>query len=277
MASQASSPTTTKRSSSKKERIVTLANELLRICSPPKYPAPVEFQIPTRITSTRHLNSSALYIYFYENICDVELIDKKWPPKSIEHEIENVQAVIDSLSLDVLHEDLTYLTGEAICKPDLTSIEYLLEILKSVHEWITSQVVEATTTTSSVTIACSTARRLEAPQSCGQSKKNVVNDEKEELVKLGKIDLVRPETITSETYENLNEKIEETIRMTRKALGNVEPTLAAVEDDVFKNYMRQYEEEYRKKARKECCEKSSSGNSSLEVSNDDLIRYICSL
>ena len=57
--------------------------------------------------------------------------------------------MIDSLSLDIIHEDLSHLTGEAICgnyesvstkngkkKIDYVSIEYLLDILISIQEWI---------------------------------------------------------------------------------------------------------------------------------------------
>lgn len=53
--------------------------------------------------------------------------------------------------MDVLHEDLSHLTGEAICgaysrddgietvEPDYVSIEYLLDILRCIHEWISSR------------------------------------------------------------------------------------------------------------------------------------------
>ena len=70
------------------------------------------------------------------------LSDKKSPALSIDDQVHNVQAVIDSLSMDVLHEDLSHLTGEAICgvpEPDLVSIEYLLDILRCIHDWISSR------------------------------------------------------------------------------------------------------------------------------------------
>lgn len=44
--------------------------------------------------------------------------------------------------MDVLHEDLSHLTGEAICgvpEPDFVSIEYLLDILRCIHDWISSR------------------------------------------------------------------------------------------------------------------------------------------
>lgn len=124
------------KSNSRKDQIIQLGNELLYICRPPKYP---QDSIPVRIESIRRNLKANLYVYFYENICNAALIDKKWPSTSNEDDVHNTQAVIDSLSLDVLHEDLSYLTGEAICKPNFTQVEYLLEIFRHAHEWISSR------------------------------------------------------------------------------------------------------------------------------------------
>ncbi len=146
------------------KNIIKLANDLLQICEAPQSSE----NVPSRITSLSQLNSHVI-VFMYENICNTQLIDKKSCINSLEDEIHNVQAVIDSLSLDVLHEDLSHLTGEAICgvarisintdyseidnekeaelkriEPDLVSIEYLLDILKCIHEWITSR-LESTT------------------------------------------------------------------------------------------------------------------------------------
>jgi hypothetical protein len=141
---------TTCNTSQARANIITLANDLLQICSSPQLPDAV----PAHITSLSQLTSH-VYVFLYESVCSMQLIDKKWPTHSLEDEIHNVQAVIDSLSLDVLHEDLSHLTGEAICgavrvavesdaelkrtEPDLVSIEYLLDILRCIHEWITSR------------------------------------------------------------------------------------------------------------------------------------------
>ena len=57
--------------------------------------------------------------------------------------------MIDSLSLDVLHEDLSHLTGESIYlavkakSSDLASVGYLLDILKCIHEWISSKSISS--------------------------------------------------------------------------------------------------------------------------------------
>ena len=77
--------------------------------------------------------------------------DKKWPVTNIEDEIHNIQAVIDSISMDLLHEDLSHLTGESMVfgynknghkskSADLVSIEYLLDIIRSLNEWISSRI-----------------------------------------------------------------------------------------------------------------------------------------
>ena len=69
----------------------------------------------------------------------------------MEDEIHNIQAVIDSISMDLLHEDLSHLTGESMVfgaerkghkkskRADLVSIEYLLDIIRSLNEWISSR------------------------------------------------------------------------------------------------------------------------------------------
>lgn len=136
------------RGGGKKSLIVQLVNKLLQICTqlhkPLKYPQPC---IPTEINLLSELKPN-FYIYFYENICGSEVIDKKWPAVTIDDHIHNTQAVIDSLSLDVLHEDLSYLTGEAVCKPHFTSVKYLLEILHSVHEWIQAAKIDKTASNS---------------------------------------------------------------------------------------------------------------------------------
>ena len=100
--------------------ILNLANELLQICHA-NLSSTTSLKlnnhhpiIPTKLSSLSQLTSH-VYVFIYENICNAELIDKKSPTENFEDEIHNVQAVIDSLSLDVLHEDLSHLTGEAIC------------------------------------------------------------------------------------------------------------------------------------------------------------------
>jgi len=91
---------------------------------------------------------------------------------------------------------------------------------------------------------------------------------------------------SSESKQDLNKKIKESIQISEKTIEEMEkpsksiaPLQTALEDndDVFKNYMRQKEKEYQEKKKKS--EKSSSGNSSLSVQSngdeqDDLIRLV---
>jgi hypothetical protein len=158
---------------SRKKHILRLANDLLDFCFLEKN----QKNKPKKLDNIEQLNSD-LFVYFFENICGIELIgiesfiiilfssiffchfyfliDKKYPTISLEDEIHNVQAVIDSISLDVLHEDLSHLTGESICgmldsngvssnnsrnllKRDYVSIEYLLDIFRSIYDWIKSK------------------------------------------------------------------------------------------------------------------------------------------
>lgn len=120
--------------------VIKLSNELLEICH-------LKGSFSNRSKSIKTINqlNSTVFIFLYEKICNAELIDKKLPSDTEEDEIHNLQAIIDTLSLDILHEDLSHITGESIYNSinfkssDLTSIEYLLDILKSINEWISSQ------------------------------------------------------------------------------------------------------------------------------------------
>jgi len=125
-----------------KIKILNQANDLLNLCHTIGLS---KEKVPKTIKSLNELKSN-IFIFIYENICNTELIDKKRACHSDEDESDNIQAVIDSLSLDVLHEDLSHLTGESIIntinstKPtNYAPVSYLLDILKSIHEWITSK------------------------------------------------------------------------------------------------------------------------------------------
>lgn len=138
---------------SMKKRIISLVNELISLFVNTSYPNGE--LIPPSIRSISELKPQ-VYVYLYEKICNSELIDKIWPPRDADDHVHNTQAVIDSLSLDVLHEDLSYLNGEMVCKPHLTSVEYLLEILKSVHDWINSMQNVSSNSIASKTKRCDT-------------------------------------------------------------------------------------------------------------------------
>jgi centrosomal protein CEP95 len=233
-----------------KRKVVKLANELLQLCQKDKS----NQETPTKINTYKEINSN-LFVYFYETICNTELVDKKWPANGIEDEIHNVQSVIDSLSMDVLHEDLSHLTGEAICgynknkikykkpKPDLISIEYLLDILRSIYDWVTSKVDNKTNTTTNITPL--------------------------------------PEENVNK-YESLSRQIEETIELTKNVLNLRETEYDS--NDLFRSYMSEKEREFKNRSYNHIVRnnepdrqveelkicKSSSGNSSLSGSTNSL-------
>ncbi|CAF0804435.1 unnamed protein product [Brachionus calyciflorus] len=237
-----------------KERIINSVNELLKTCKSDPNQSISSISIPNEITCIKQIKSN-LFVYFYEQICSTELIDKKWPCKNQEDEIHNLQSVIDSLSLDVLHEDLSHLTAESILglgsnnRRDLTSLEYLLDILKTTQEWITS--------------------RLENSEYCEpiiSFEENNTN-QKHELVNQNNL---------NEKYSQVERKMEETIKLTQEAIkehsinykqdNNVDD---GYDDDIFKKYMQQKELEFKFKNSSNLVVsdretlKSSSGNSSL--------------
>ena len=157
---------------STKHRVLKLANDLLKMChneaNMNNNSKTSSQHIPKSISSIDQLKSN-IYVFIYETLCNTELVDKKWPAKTLEEEVHNVQAVIDSLSMDILHEDLSHLTGEGICggvyskkrrssgkeesqayfEPDLVSVEYLLEILGCIHDWVSSRLESSTEISSS--------------------------------------------------------------------------------------------------------------------------------
>lgn len=242
-----------------KKNIIHLANELLDICRSKPYSdsskvlknKPLIDSIPDKIRSLRQLKSN-VFIYFYEIICDAELVDKKWPAVSIDDEVHNIQAVIDSLSLDILHEDLSYLTGESILglnsvnnKPDLTSIEYLLDILRCVHEWISSRIETTTDVTKTVT---EITPNPEPPTQHVQE---------------------------AADYADLNEKIHQTLQMTKNSLFNQTNPDYREEDDVFKSYMRQKEHEY-KLTKTNSVDNSADNSRPLSAieTNDEIIELV---
>ena len=229
-----------------KSKILGIANDLLKTCKSNPNQSQLSISIPDEITSIRQLKSD-LFVYFYENICSTELIDKKWPCKNQQDEIHNLQSVIDSLSLDVLHEDLSHLTAESILglgsnkKRDILSLQYLLDILKTTHEWITSR-LENTEEVNSTTLQTQPNETLKDDQNYSLDK----------------------------NFRRFDQKIEETVKMTQEAIANAPDQND--NDNFFQEYMRQKELEFKLKK----CQnlpneieslKSSSGNSSFNDSS----------
>jgi len=61
-------------------------------------------------------------------------------PMSIEDEIHNCQAVIDSLAMDVLNTALSHITGQDIMAGDRTAIGDLLEVFSGLMEFILEEI-----------------------------------------------------------------------------------------------------------------------------------------
>jgi Domain of unknown function (DUF5745) len=66
--------------------------------------------------------------------------------RSIEDEIHNCQAVIDSLSLDVLNTSLSHITGQDVIAGDRTAIGDLLEVFSGLMEFILEDITSAAST-----------------------------------------------------------------------------------------------------------------------------------
>ncbi|XP_041473055.1 centrosomal protein of 95 kDa-like isoform X1 [Lytechinus variegatus] len=114
-------------SGSHKDGFVALANELFQ-----------KFHIaPVRSLSECEPSS---FVTLYEGILGDRLKDIIQSPVTREDEIHNVQCVIDSLSRDVLHCDLSHITGQAIVDCDIVSIQYLLEILEGLVDYVMEQI-----------------------------------------------------------------------------------------------------------------------------------------
>ncbi|XP_033100569.1 centrosomal protein of 95 kDa-like [Anneissia japonica] len=111
---------------------VAIANELL-----------LRFQLPV-ITDLRECTSN-MFVALYEGI-----LGEKHPHivsvRNKQDEVTNVQVVIDSLAQDVLHADLSHISGQAIVEGDHVTIRYLLEIFTGLLEYIMEQITSGAST-----------------------------------------------------------------------------------------------------------------------------------
>ncbi|PRD35001.1 UNVERIFIED_CONTAM: Cep95 [Trichonephila clavipes] len=107
-------------SNSLEEKCLDLANLLIRHCKRP-YP---------RVQCIRDINSD-LIIWLFENITHCSIPDLLLCTNT-EEEAHNVQAVIDTLSLDLLGISLSHIVGEDIVAGNLVAICNLLEVLEGV-------------------------------------------------------------------------------------------------------------------------------------------------
>ncbi|XP_068178229.1 centrosomal protein of 95 kDa-like isoform X2 [Antennarius striatus] len=83
-----------------------------------------------------------IFIALYENILGEKVPDYIAVPSSQEDDIHNVQAVIDSLSLDYLQISLSHITGENVVRGNRESIKNLLEIFDGLLEYLKEEMNE---------------------------------------------------------------------------------------------------------------------------------------
>lgn len=189
-------------------------------------------------------------------------LDKILPASGHDDEVHNIQAIIDSLSLDILHEDLSYLTGEAIYsaikhskhskkskkssshhkRHDLSSVEYLLDLFVGLNEWLASQ-IETTT---------STLPNQEHQQ------QNPASSSQEALHQRPVVD--GGAKSPKRAQEDLNQKLSELslqdtaaksprAELVHKVSVTFETEAQQEDEDIFASYLRRKEEEFKNKSK----------------------------
>ena len=61
-------------------------------------------------------------------------------PLTVEDEVHNCQAVIDSLAMDVLNTSLSHITGQDVVTGDRTAIGDLLEVFSGLMEFMLEEI-----------------------------------------------------------------------------------------------------------------------------------------
>lgn len=69
--------------------------------------------------------------------CAVDAVDN---PESVEDEVNNCQAVIDCLAMDVLNTSLSHITGQDIAAGDCTAVGDLLEVFSGLMEFMLEEI-----------------------------------------------------------------------------------------------------------------------------------------
>ncbi|XP_072168335.1 uncharacterized protein [Diadema setosum] len=119
--------------SSDRDEYIDVANDLFR-----------KFNLPT-VRELRECSAST-FISLYEGILGERLKGVVSNPVAREDDIHNVQCMVDSLASDVLHCDLSHITGQAVVNGDAITIRYLLEILEGLVEYVMEQINSETST-----------------------------------------------------------------------------------------------------------------------------------
>ena len=174
--------------------------------------------------------------------------------------------MIDSLSLDILHEDLSHLTGESIYlalkakSSDFASTGYLLDILKCIHEWISSK--PNANSNSIVSVSSSASHSAD--------KLLNLNDSKQIESNIEPIAFQRQQQQEKEQ----SKKDLECQDLERNLQRGIE--IKQEEEIIFKEYMQQKEKEFEFNKLNQLTE-TSNGNISMDNSldiSDHLIKQV---
>ncbi|CAH1795667.1 unnamed protein product [Owenia fusiformis] len=110
------------------EGIIDLANSML-----------TQLHVPISVNSVKELKSH-IFVTLYEGLCGETLPDVIRSSSSSEDEVHNVQCVIDSLSLDVLHTSMSHINGDDIVAGNKVAILNLLEVFSGLLEYILNKI-----------------------------------------------------------------------------------------------------------------------------------------
>ncbi|XP_076309528.1 centrosomal protein of 95 kDa-like isoform X3 [Tachypleus tridentatus] len=102
------------------EECLELANKLIVNCNVP---------LP-RVSCLGDIHPALFTELFLRNF-DITIPELKMSPVTMEEEVHNVQAIIDTLSLDILNISLSHIVGEDIVARDVYSLKNFLEVLDS--------------------------------------------------------------------------------------------------------------------------------------------------
>ncbi|KAF6017468.1 CEP95 [Bugula neritina] len=94
-----------------------------------------QLTVPLRVKTIEDVNTN-MFVTLYEGLCGETIPDLVRPCKTEEDDIHNMQCVIDSLALDVLHTSLAHITGEDVVKGRRMSMVNLLDIFSGLLEYI---------------------------------------------------------------------------------------------------------------------------------------------
>ncbi|XP_013773703.1 uncharacterized protein LOC106458707, partial [Limulus polyphemus] len=159
------------------EECLELANKLIINCNVP---------IP-RVSCLGDIHP-ALFTELFLRIFNITIPELKMNPDTTEEEVHNVQAIIDTLSLDILNISLSHIVGEDIVARDVYSVKNFLEVLDSCLLFLkTDSTNENKTATQCTMIASEDAKEdiISQPSETGYEAGDSDSLDTEEAIALG--------------------------------------------------------------------------------------------